>query len=79
MMEGVKLVEVGGVDPKPEPPAPSGGNVFKIKLLNNGKFFTRDSGAEFRAQIDESGAAEYTFIPAEEEDTYYLQSVANPD
>jgi len=78
--ESVKLVEVGGATPAtPAPPAPSGGNVFKIMLLNNNQFFTKDSGAEFRAQTDQASAAEYTFIPAEDEGTYYLQSVANPD
>jgi len=48
-------------------------------LLNNGKFFNRDYGAEFRAQVDENSATKYEFIAAEEEGTYYLKSVANPD
>ena len=39
VIEGIKLVDLGG----------GSNNVFKIELLNNGKFFNKDYGDEFRA------------------------------
>jgi len=46
--------------------------IFKIMLMNNNQFFTKDSGAEFRAQETLVGAEKFKFIAAKEEDTYYL-------
>jgi len=45
--EGVKLFESGT---QVNPPVTVGtNNVYKIELLNNNKFFSKDYGEEFRA------------------------------
>ena len=83
--EGVKLIDaMAAVVPPTPTPTPSTVNnldnqVFKIKLLNNNKFFIKAPGAEFRAEKDETNGEEYTFIAAQDQDTYYLQSVSSPD
>jgi len=77
--EGVRLHNNKGPALLPSTMKNLDNQTFKIMLLNNGQYFEKDGGAEFRAQVDEKSAAEYKFIAAKDEDTYYLQSVANPD
>jgi len=72
MFEGVKLIG-GKNEDKLD------GNVFKIMLLNNNLYFMRASGEELRAYSYETGGAKYKFIATEEQDTYYLQSMDDPD
>jgi len=48
--------------------------------LNNNKFFSVDTGLEVRAmETGVASASSIRLIPAEDEDTYYLQSVDEPD